>query len=284
MNVRLSSTRMCPLCGGLPVSVGERRSLVFGEVFAFGVCKVCDLGLVLDPRIDFHAIYDAAYYAGKGADPFVDYANEAADQGRILEYIGLEAAGRRLLDEGQPLRWLDFGAGMGGFVEFLRNNGWDAWGIDEGFSQTHLERRGLGKPRLGQEFSIVSAVEVAEHLVDPVPVIKKMGSFLAPGGSLMITTGNMAKAPSLTKWTYASVPEVHITFWTPNSWRKALALANLEPGLPARFGPEVTQYKILKNLPWARRALWVTREAWKPLARLVAKAYGVSDFPIGRKT
>ncbi len=38
------------------------------------------------PRVDFANLYDAEYYAGRGADSFVDYVDEMQNPRTVREY------------------------------------------------------------------------------------------------------------------------------------------------------------------------------------------------------
>jgi 2-polyprenyl-3-methyl-5-hydroxy-6-metoxy-1,4-benzoquinol methylase len=277
--------RTCPLCGGEPSVTGSRYSEFSRREFHYGVCSACDLGLVVDPREDYENLYDAEYYAGSGADPLVDYLDEMRDPATIrnLEWRGLsELLGP--LD--RELRVLDFGCGLGGLPRYLQRAGWDAVGFeDEGFAKEWMNSHGLRtvdelKP---ESFDVIFAVEVVEHLVDPLPVLRSLRDSLRPGGRLIITTGNMARAQKpLHQWPYASVPEVHVTFWTPRSWAEALQKSGLIPvARTAALPASITQYKVLKSLPAGARPLGRVAPLWKPLARVVDRRYGVSGFADG---
>ena len=66
--------RSCPICTLSKTQfIGEKFSKYSDRSFSFGKCTICGLGLVLDPRFDFHNIYDENYYRGLGADPLVNY-------------------------------------------------------------------------------------------------------------------------------------------------------------------------------------------------------------------
>ena len=274
--------RLCPLCGGTPIPLGTRYTDFSDRTFHYGYCAKCHLGLVLDPRTDYENLYDAAYYSGDGADALVDYCGD--DIGRHLEFEGLQKTAVELYGRGAKGRWFDFGGGLGQFAAYLRGVGWDAWACDEGHAAKELKSSGLyWDPSSGGEFDIISAIEVVEHLVDPLPVLAALAGLLAPGGTLLITTGNLDKAPSLSKWKYAAAPEVHVTFWTPRSWGRALSTVGLTPTKPVRIDPAVTQYKIIKNLPVFKKPLDRSARFWRGPARLVDRKYGVSAFPVGRK-
>ena len=63
----------CPVCDGATLPVGALTSKFSNRDFALLRCVVCSYAFLRDPRTDFAALYDEAYYAGKGADSLVDY-------------------------------------------------------------------------------------------------------------------------------------------------------------------------------------------------------------------
>lgn len=281
-----SFSRVCPLCDGIPTPAGSRYTTFSNRTFHYGYCSNCNLGLVLDPRTDYDALYNDAYYAGNGADPLVNYSGD--DVGRNLEFEGLEKTGR-FLNGGNLGQWLDFGGGLGHFASYLREVGWEAWACDEGLASTELKSQGLNwDPGSGGSFNVVSAIEVVEHLVDPLPVLRTMANQLAPGGVLLITTGNLDKAPPLHIWQYATTPDLHVTFWTPTAWSRALTEVGLHATPPVQLDAGITQYKVIKSLPRFslsrfRRPLARFAKYWRGPAILIDRKYGVSSFPVGRK-
>jgi 2-polyprenyl-3-methyl-5-hydroxy-6-metoxy-1,4-benzoquinol methylase len=277
--------RLCPLCKQDPVVTGRRFTQFSKREFHYGMCRQCELGLVMDPREDYENLYDEAYYSGGGADPLVDYLGEMREPNtiRTLEWRGLAGL---LGPVNSDLRVLDFGCGLGGLTRFLSQAGWNAVGFeDDGFARQWMKDEGLPivdhlEP---ESFDVIFAVEVVEHLVDPVPVLRLLRQSLKPGGRLIVTTGNLAKARKpLHEWSYASVPEVHVTFWTPRSWSSALLAGGFTSSAHASALPaSITQYKMLKSLP---RWVWpLARVAplWRPAAAVVDQRFGVSDFADG---
>jgi SAM-dependent methyltransferase len=277
--------RSCPICDVEPTVVGSRHSPYSNRSFDYAVCGSCGLGLVVDPRTDYENIYDEDYYHGRGPDPDVAYIAEMNDPKSIrnLEWEGLAAS---VPDAGSP-KVLDFGGGLGGLTRILRDRGIESWCFEEeGYAADWLGEHGIPALRElpdGPTFDLVFAVEVMEHLVDPLPVLKAIRSVLNPGGRLVITTGNFARAKQpLPEWYYAAIPDVHVTFWTPSSWARALKLADLVPDhSEPRLSVKVTQYKMLKALPAAAHPLRAVASTWQPLARYVDRRYGVSEFADG---
>ena len=77
---------------GLPDLRQRHRDLAtirsdFSRVdFSFLRCDACGLVFVANPRVDFAALYDAAYYRGDGADSFVNYLEEMGNPDTIRAY------------------------------------------------------------------------------------------------------------------------------------------------------------------------------------------------------
>ena len=221
------STRICPLCGNRPRLVAPLRSPFSGVTFQLGMCDACQLGLVLDSRTDLDVLYGPDYYTGKGADPLVDYErDEQPGSIREIEWNGIVRTVSAIVRRRQPVvqswRLLDWGAGLGGLVRAARRCGIEADGLDEGYAATVLAEKGLmamPEPERRGRYDVITAIEVVEHLIDPLSVLRSMAICLKPGGFLFITTGNLSKARGpLDRWYYAQIPDVHVTFWSPRSW------------------------------------------------------------------
>jgi SAM-dependent methyltransferase len=263
-------------------------------MFQLGVCKECELALVLDPRTDFDQLYGAEYYEGRGADPHIDYVgDEQPGSVREIEWRGIVQTVRDITKAREPdkesLRLLDWGAGLGGLVRIARSSGIEADGLDEGHAARALAAKGLIAPPLAElqgRYDIVTAIEVVEHLIDPVAELRSMAQCLKPGGFLFITTGNLAKARSpLNRWYYAQIPDVHVTFWSPRSWAKGLVLVGLDPiPMPIdRVDERIVQYKVIKALPPLRSPLVASLPLWGAATRILDRRYGISEFSIGVK-
>jgi SAM-dependent methyltransferase len=199
----------------------------------------------------------------------------------------------RLVSDAMPTdpttRWLDYGCGVGGLVEFVRQQGIDAIGFDQGWSLSHLSRSGI--PHLsGSElesrqamFDVVTAIEVIEHVTDPVAELARMRSLLRPGGLLFLTTGNAAPyRDRLTGWRYV-VPDVHVSFFEPTTLALALDKAGFEPAFPGyrRGWDDIIRFKVLKSVGM-RRDTWPSRAVpWRLASRIVDRRLRPSAHPIG---
>ena len=188
---------------------------------------------------DFETTFD--YYAGADADPLVDYIGEIeypAETIRIYEWRGLMKVVGALVPLSPETRWLDFGCGTGGLVRHCR----DALGVDiVGYEQGEGARLAgsAGTPMVDTSqldalrgtFDVITAIEVLEHLVDPLAELGRIRSLLADGGVFFYTTGNAAPYRNrLNRWRYV-IPEIHVSFFEP----RTLELALRKSGFVADF-------------------------------------------------
>lgn len=247
----------------------------------------------MDPWLDYEAIYDDAYYRGRGADPHVDYVAallHPSTTTQRYEWRGILRRVESLAPVNRRTPWLDYGCGAGGLVQYLASQGFSAVvGYEQGWSEARLREHGIAHvPSAGLEerrgsFEVVTAIEVLEHSVDPVGELRKMRAALKPGGLLFVTTGNAwPYRKKLASWQYVR-PEVHISFFEPGTLARALRSAGFEPRYPG-FGPGWTDLyrgKALRTLgvhtsSWAERVV-----AWPLLARGFEAKLRLAQQPIG---
>jgi cyclopropane fatty-acyl-phospholipid synthase-like methyltransferase len=257
-------------------------------------CGSCGFAFVSDPWVDFDLIYSEQYYAGQGADPLVDYVYERehpTETIRNYEWRGVLERVGSLVALQPGTTWLDYGCGTGGLVRFLGEHGFaDVWGTEQGASLERLREtdlRVLDSADLDNaaqgSFDVITAIEVVEHMVDPIPELRRMRALLRPGGLLFVTTGNARPhAHNLLKWSYLR-PEIHISLFEPDTLALAMQRAGFESFFPG-YGPgwtNIIRFKVLKNL--RRRAVggWERLLPWPLVARVVDRRLRVSAHPVG---
>jgi SAM-dependent methyltransferase len=273
---------------------GEKLSDFSHQNFLLGRCPSCRCARVLNPRTDYAAIYDEAYYRGDGADQTVDYIRELSDERtvRVLEWQALEGIVSSLVPLSPTTRWLDLGCGVGGLVRHLRSKGLDGViGADDGWGVE--QARSAGLPVLdtaeldgrSEAFDVITSIEVIEHVIDPLPFLHQVARLLAPGGVFVLTTGNVERVRGeLNAWHYVN-PDVHVTFLGPTALKHAYEHVGLRPETSAlqRHHIDLIRYKVLKSLGVHRCAAWQQVVPWGLAARLVDRRYGITEMPFGRK-
>ncbi|SEG34679.1 Methyltransferase domain-containing protein [Nonomuraea solani] len=140
-----------------------------------------------------------------------------------------------VFDEGKERRLLDFGSGVGLFLELAEQRGFDAYGVDlspESVAQAN-ERLSRARTYLGAPldvpdiaaggFDVITLWSVLAHLPRPLEDFERFRSLLAPGGVLLILTVN---ARSLLLKAYGSkwsgFTKNHLMFYSARTVRTLL--------------------------------------------------------------
>ena len=286
----------CPICSGPTRQSGSRVGAYKpDQTFLYFSCESCRFSFVANPWVEFDKIYSKEYYEGRGADPLVDYLFELENADsciRRYEWEGLcQIVSHLTRPNTENLRWLDYGCGNGSLVRFARKQlGHGCIGFDEGYIADLS--RGLGIPILKRDdlrqmknsFDIVTAIEVIEHVIDPLPFLRQIRSLLKLNGILFLTTGNARPwRNKISDWSYASVPEVHVSFFEPGTLAVALEKTGFKPeyrGYLPGFSA-VIKFKVLKTIRRRYGSAILDLLPWDMIARVVDMRYGVTQHPIG---
>lgn len=182
---------ICNRCGFAKVNEGN---IVVGYINSWRIvrCPDCDL-VYVDPQPNEETLLRI-------------YANYHEETGQeVLCKTGERALFEQVLDKVQKIRptgkLLDVGASYGYFMKAALDRGYDAFGIEIAPEPCDYARRELGldvfsgqlcDAHFGAEsFSVVTMLNVLEHLRDPYASLREIYELLEPGGVVAIVVPNL---------------------------------------------------------------------------------------------
>ena len=254
--------RPCPVCGssrivargpilhprpalvaGIPIDLGD-------EAYVLARCPACGFAFK-DPRIPESELLRC--YAKASADHWEDRPDPVTRSWDTLERtVERHAPGRAVLD---------IGCFNGALLEYL-GAGWDRFGVEPSAPAARMARsRGVNvlgatiddvppEPR----FDVIMAIDVVEHIAEPLPFFRAVARRLRPHGAFIVQTGD------LDAWTwrlegsrywYCSLPE-HVSFYSRSAMTALAARTGMKSAdhlrLPHDRQPARTRaIELLKN-------------------------------------
>ena len=188
----------------------------------------------------------------------------------------------------EPGTILDVGCGTGLFLSVARRRGWTPYGVDSSLEATAHARDQFGLDVWiddfeefdsdGQTFDVITGWDIIEHTREPIPMLKSMRRFLSPGGIVALSTPNQKSILDIVAGALYRLSGGHITaalekfyieqhflYFTPDTLRASLVLADLEV---VAMEPELTDLRRLTLNPLMRLILmsmlivskWIGRE------------------------
>lgn len=232
--------RHCPACdSGTGEVAGHKNDF---ELLSCRSCRTLYTAFV--PESEAAQDYDGYYGAENLSVPeFI--------QKRLEEIIDGFSAYRR------ENRFLDIGFGAGTLMQAARACGWNVEGLE--VSRSAVEHaRSLGfKVFCGEldaakypdgYFDVVTASEVLEHLLNPLPLLREIARILRPGGLFWATTPH-GRGVSLrllgTKWSVVCPPE-HLHLFSLGGMKRMLLASGFSRVRVLAEG--VNPYEIMQGL------------------------------------
>jgi SAM-dependent methyltransferase len=181
-------TRFCNLCRS-----AESKSLFEVEGVAVLQCEVCGHQFADLSESESHVqkVYGDDYFFGGGAG----YDNYLRDSALLVERG--ERYAKLVSKYIKPGAMVEIGAAAGFGLKAFADRGWDVTGIDPNPSMVQFGREQLGLDLHVASFeswtpikpvNLVVLVQVLPHLFQPREAIATIGSWLAPGGCLLVET------------------------------------------------------------------------------------------------
>jgi SAM-dependent methyltransferase len=221
----------CPVCGAAAAAWLHKDGVEIRR------CAECGLGFWRpDAAFRSASIYDGAYFEGGTLGP--GYDDYGALEGALRRNFA-----RRVAALGPPspgARLLDLGAAYGFAVDEARRAGWRASGLEVSAAAARRAVALVGgvvvradaarAPFSSARFDAITLWDVLEHLPDPHAVVAEVARLLAPGGRVVLTTGDvgsLAARVSGVRWHLLTLPE-HLFFYSRESLRRLLAAHGLD--------------------------------------------------------
>lgn len=122
--------------------------------------------------------------------------------GGLHEFVGERVLARYVC---KGMRVADLGTGPGAMAARLRSLGCDVVAVDRdaiGFeADVPHQSLDFNEPDFASQlglggFSLVTAIEVIEHVESPIGFLRNVGRLLAPGGVAVLTTPNVDSLPA----------------------------------------------------------------------------------------
>jgi 2-polyprenyl-3-methyl-5-hydroxy-6-metoxy-1,4-benzoquinol methylase len=171
---------------------------------------------------------------------------------------------------------LDVGCGMGEFLVMLRELGFDAEGLEGNKDQAervsslgfavkiaNLEEK---LPYPGETFSLVTCLEVIEHIALAEVLLEEIWRVLKPGGHLVLTTPNFGYLHNRVHYFLGQEPNnegIHLRFFTRRRLRILLEEAGFQIVGTNSYGPVLLWSTIAARFLKRRFPLWSVGRRWE---------------------
>ena len=222
----------CPVCGSTHIDplMGVKDHSVSGEQFTLWLCSDCSLRFTQDVP-DENSI--GPYYASP------DYISHSNTDKGLLNKI-YQAVRKRTLEGkakmviGNTVKQgslLDVGAGIGAFLNVMKEKGWDVTGVepDAGARKNAKDLFGLDLKTTESfyllaenSFDAITLWHVLEHVHDLHKYVEQLKTLLKPGGRIFIAVPNY-RAYDADKyksyWAAYDVPR-HLYHFSPEAVRR----------------------------------------------------------------
>lgn len=256
----LSPSRPCPLCG-------ETQTKLKYHINGFHLhdCPRCAFRFVKEnlsiEQLDNYynsAPVDIAYSDPSNASNLAFYYGRLRDE--ILKTVSSGTI-------------LDVGCSKGHFLELM--SGWDVYGTEIEKAAAYEAQRKFGKkiqPTSFEDavfdeafFDVIAMQDVFDHFPNPQEILEKCNRLLKPGGVLILKVHNVGSlyARMMGARYYGYVPPIHLSYFSPATLQKMLALHGLRvdavKSLPHLLYLKTIFYRLGQNNHmgfWIRLARW----------------------------
>ena len=184
----------CPICDN-----SNCKEEFFLDYYSIYKCNYCSLefNASFPPEANIEDTFSKKYYREIQKEAFDAASSDyQSDKSKNLYLEGLRAVENKI----QGRRLLDVGAGLGVFMKFANDNGWDTTGIEispygskfikEKYSFNVIDKDITHVDIPDSTFDLITFWDVIEHVEFPKDNLMKAFDLLKPGGLLLITSDN----------------------------------------------------------------------------------------------
>lgn len=213
----------------------KRHAVTSWNRLALLGCERC--GLVFSHPLPTEAELNEFYSAPDGWESRLGDDDTSVDQqAELARKLGVKherySRARDMLAEyltprDRPRRALDFGCGLGAWLDVLQDDGWLTTGIEPGPQQREIAGRRhcmMATPPPEETFDLVVVNHVFEHLRDPMAVMRAIAACTVEGGRIFVSVPDLGRLPDHGKWGYVK-NERHICSYTVDALESLLGLA-----------------------------------------------------------
>lgn len=281
----------CPLCGC--ERIGQTFTIdTYTPAFTVARCSVCGF-MFMNPRFTaetIHGLYTEDYYSGKSEYSYYDERDAEKYARHVWD------ARIRVIRRYQPGgNFLDVGSAFGGLLsaaaKYFSPHGIEISPFAAEHSRTAPENRIHNgtldyHPFPADFFSVITMIELIEHLPDPRKAIRECFRLLKPGGLLVVQTANMEglQARILGK-DYAYYMPGHLSYFSMRNLVMALRLCGFRTVrvfYPVEFGliPKLKKSRYGFSSPWDYRT-WFRISAYHFISKIhIARFAATSSMVI----
>lgn len=249
MNDNILAVKKCALCGGeAPLVFKDMSGYVEGTKYNVYECQSC-LSSFVDPMSNLQeeydviygkdlseqntenkeAVYNYYYFLAKGVKQLKNPLKSLSEYTAIY-WGALKALKDNNVNIGDSV--LEVGSGLGYFTHALNKAGYKAHGVEYSETATNFAKKYFGDfytcgnieeyaKTHKEQYDVVIATEVIEHVENPISFIGAFLEVLKPGGKIIITTPNKDVHPRGTIWETDHAPK-HL-WWFTEKGLKAIA-------------------------------------------------------------
>ena len=259
----MSSTRYsCPVC-----CMESAPDVELGG-YQLYLCRRCTLRFApqaFHVPVDYDRVYQSAEYESVQVR-----ALKAIDGNELAEHPTYRSFFRQV-PRFPGAKLLDVGCGVGRFGHGAHARGWDVTGIDvsalaiatgRDFAPFPLRVATLDQLiDQGEQFDVLTAFEVLEHLKSPLQFFSSAKKLLRPGGQMFYTVPNwnctVVQSATRPDW----LPPIHLLFFTQSALQQAGELGGLAGVTTGVIWSDPMPAGVLPKARWlARRLLRRPRE------------------------